>query len=124
MTRINCVPVEELSGPHLLAEYRELPRVYGLARSAYERGETPPGLPKYILGPGHVRFFYDRLEYVRLRHAQLINEMIRRHYKPTMTTVPSMAELPEAWRQDWEPNRAALRANRARLKERMPDEYL
>lgn len=31
MTRINCVPVRELGGKHLVAEYRELPRVYALA---------------------------------------------------------------------------------------------
>ena len=34
MTRINCIPVEELSTPHLIAEYRELPRVFALAHNA------------------------------------------------------------------------------------------
>ena len=29
MTRINCVPVEELTDKHLGAEYRELPRLFG-----------------------------------------------------------------------------------------------
>lgn len=31
MTRINRIPVEELSRQHLVAEYRELPRVFALA---------------------------------------------------------------------------------------------
>ena len=34
MTRINCVPVEELHQKHLVAEYRELPRVFRLAEAA------------------------------------------------------------------------------------------
>lgn len=37
MTRINCVPVTELSQKHLVAEYREIGRVYALAVSAYNR---------------------------------------------------------------------------------------
>lgn len=42
MTRINCVPVEELSGPHLVAEYRELPRVFALAEKAAAPSRSPP----------------------------------------------------------------------------------
>jgi len=30
MTRINCAPKKELSDKHLAAEYRELPRIFGL----------------------------------------------------------------------------------------------
>ncbi len=44
MTRINCVPVEELSGPHLVAEYRELPRVFALAQRAATRKIAVPPL--------------------------------------------------------------------------------
>jgi len=32
MTRINCIPVTELHNKHLVAEYRELPRIFKLAR--------------------------------------------------------------------------------------------
>lgn len=35
MTRINVVPVEELTTKHLVAEYRENPRVFALAHKAY-----------------------------------------------------------------------------------------
>lgn len=55
MTRINCVPVEELTDKHLLAEYRELPRIFNLAR-AVEDAPT-----EYVLGTGHMKFFYDKL---------------------------------------------------------------
>lgn len=32
MTRINVVPVTELTDKHLLAEYRELPRIFGASK--------------------------------------------------------------------------------------------
>ena len=37
MTRINVVDVTTLHQRHLVAEYRELPRVFALAHKAYER---------------------------------------------------------------------------------------
>lgn len=118
MTRINCVPVEELTGKHLVAEYRELPRVYNLAVAAYARGEDPYGYPAtYRLGAGHVRFFYSRLGYVAQRHRQLIAEMKRRGYKPTYHTV-LLPDLPSVWCRKWKPTEEAKACNRARLKER------
>jgi deoxyribonuclease (pyrimidine dimer) len=41
MTRINVVPPRELTRQHLIAEYRELPRVFGLVKKAAARGERP-----------------------------------------------------------------------------------
>lgn len=44
MTRINVIEPSRLSDQHLGAEYRELPRVFGLVRDAIARGERPtPG---------------------------------------------------------------------------------
>ena len=119
MTRINCVPVTELSGPHLVAEYRELPRVYALAEAAMLRGVQPDSLPQtYVLGTGHVQFFYARLGYVTERHDQLIHEMLRRGYKPTWLDVPLLTEFPKLWRRGWEPDEGSLALNRARIAER------
>lgn len=39
MTRINVVPVSELVDKHLVAEYRELPRIYKAAQKFYDNGE-------------------------------------------------------------------------------------
>lgn len=118
MTRINCVPVEELSGKHLVAEYRELPRVYALAGAAYARGETIADHgERYTLGAGHVRFFYSRLGYVLSRHRQLIQEMLRRGYNPSFTE-PHRPDLPLKWFRPWNPDEEALALNRARIKER------
>ena len=87
MTRINCVPVEELHQKHLVAEYRELPRVFKLAEAAAKRGgHSAPA--NYTLGAGHVKFFYTHLGYCQQRFKQLVAEMVRRGYNPQHTECP------------------------------------
>ncbi|GLS32771.1 Pyrimidine dimer DNA glycosylase /DNA-(apurinic or apyrimidinic site) lyase [Mesorhizobium albiziae] len=123
MTRINCVPPSELSGPHLVAEYWELPRVFALARAAALRGESPadPCNPRfYTLGAGHIRFFYCRLGYLARRQASLVQEMLARGYRPAfVATAELMAGIPQEWCEDWEPPAVAIAANRARIAERL-----
>lgn len=119
MTRINCVPVDELSGPHLVAEYRELPRVFALAEKAAAR-DTFSQPPDYTLGKGHLLFFYTRLGYLARRHAELIEEMKRRGYKPAFTGMrrEDFPAVPDNYWNDWSPTEEALILNRQRIKER------
>lgn len=123
MTRINCIPPAELSGPHLVAEYRELPRVFALVRAAILRGESPadPRNPTcYTLGPGHIRFFYCRLGYLAKRQASLVREMLARGYRPSFAETAQLMEgIPVEWCGDWEPTAEAIAANRARIAERL-----
>ena len=84
MTRINVVPVEELHYSHLVAEYRELPRVFTLARNAQRdilggRKKLPT---EWTLGTGHVMFYFDKLKYCSNRYEQLVKEMQNRNYNP------------------------------------------
>ncbi len=120
MTRINCVPVEELSGPHLVAEYRELPRVIALAQKASLRGGFQQQPTEYTLGKGHLLFFYTRLGYLAKRHAELIREMKRRGYKPSFQgiTRSQFPDIPDRFWNDWQPDIDALRLNRARIEAR------
>jgi len=117
MTRINCVPVQELSRQHLIAEYRELPRVFGLANKAYSAQRKVAAPSAYTLGAGHVKFFYQRLGYCRRRFRELCNEMLLRGYAPKHTQPPPTAVPPE-WQLDWHPDCAALTINRQRILER------
>lgn len=115
MTRINVVPPEELCRQHLVAEYRELPRVFSLARKA---GCRAPSSSHYTLGAGHVRFFYDKLGWLLERQKALIAEMQRRGYAPQHTEPERLVEgLPLGV---WEPTPEAIAINRARIAERMP----
>ncbi len=123
MTRINCIPPDGLTTAHLVAEYRELPRIFGLVRAAIVRGERPddPRNPRdYRLGPGHVRFFYPRLGYLARRQEALIAEMLRRGYAPSFTDPAGLLiDIPVEWHGDWTPSEQALALNRGRIAERL-----
>ena len=123
MTRINCVPVEELTDKHLGAEYRELPRLFGQIQKAIERGESPddPRNPKeYKLGKGHTRFFYNKTQWLRYRYEQLVNECKRRGRVVNFPVVPKhIWDIPHEWWHDWQPTPEALELNRQRIQERL-----
>lgn len=123
MTRINCVPVEELTDKHLGAEYRELPRLFGQIKKAIERGESPddPRNPKeYKLGKGHTRFFYDKIPWLVHRYATLVIECKKRGRVVNFPTVPvEVASIPLKWWNTWTPTPEALELNRQRIKERL-----
>lgn len=118
MTRINCVPPEELSRQHLLAEWKELPRVFTLAAKAYLSGREVVAPERYTLGAGHVKFFYTRLGYCAARFYALEREMKRRGYKPSYIAPPSVEIPDKGWWQQWRPDDEALAINRQRIAER------
>lgn len=122
MSRINCVPPRELSGAHLVAEYRELPRVFGMMRRKQAQGMSPRvlAIPRgYCLGSGHITFFLDKGAWLLRRQQTLIHEMQRRGYHPAFTDpAPLAAGLDPAWLGDWRPTAAARRLNRTRLAQR------
>lgn len=123
MTRINCIPAAELTGPHLVAEYRELPRIFGLVRKRVAKGQKPADIQipeSYRLGAGHVLFFYDKLGWLVARQRQLIEEMQNRQYEPQFTDPDQLlAGIPDCWRGDWTPTADALELNRTRIQERL-----
>lgn len=113
MTRINLVPVEELIDKHLIAEYRELPRIFKLARECY------PFPKKYCLGTGHMRFFYNKLLFLYKRQVLITNEMQRRgfttNYKPE--TLKELNTDKVLW-NDWVPTTEEIQINKDRLEQR------
>jgi deoxyribonuclease (pyrimidine dimer) len=124
MTRINCVPVEELTDKHLGAEYRELPRLFGQIQKAIERDESPddPRNPtEYKLGKGHTRFFYNKITWLCNRYRALVMECVRRERVVNFPHVPPwvFSIRGKEWWQDWEPTPEALELNRQRIKERL-----
>lgn len=116
MTRINCVPVEELHDKHLIAEYRELPRVFKLARPDVDKPE------KYVLGKGHIKFFYDKLHYLYTRQKQLVKEMKDRGFNPKFDPdylVTADACPYHGLYKSWVPDEEAIELNRSRIRERL-----
>lgn len=127
MTRINCIDPKMLTDKHLGAEYRELPRIFGLVRKAIDRGEVPndPRNPKaYTLGKGHCRFFYNRLGYLVSRQKQLCDECKRRGRKVSFDNIDSLVyNIPNEWMNDWVPDHTAIGINKQRINERLGMNY-
>lgn len=110
MTRINCIPVEELENKMLISEYRELPRISKLAKVV---ADAPAN---YKLGTGHVKFFYDKGLYLQKRFSQLVSEMQRRGFTTNFTTY---RPHPDGLNNDWTPGPTDMEINRQRIKERL-----
>lgn len=121
MTRINLVAPSLLLDQHLGAEYRELPRIFGLVRAAALRGETPqdPRNPvNYTLGSGHCRFFYPRLGFLKARYEELVAECKARGrwVRPYATAID--VGIGSEWFGDWRPDEEAMMLSMSRLNER------
>ena len=119
MTRINCIEPSALTDQHLLAEYRELPRVFALARKLKPR----EAVPTYRMGAGHVKFFFDKTLWLACRQEDLITECLTRGYRIQHTSVPFPVDGLD---NDWAPTPAAIEANLQRLRDKLaarPDFY-
>jgi len=79
MTRINVgILPKELSNKHLIAEHREIKRIPNcISKGKYNMDGQPD---RFKLGTGHVKFFYDKLSYLKDRYISLYNECIRRGF--------------------------------------------
>lgn len=125
MTRINIVPVKELCNKHLFAEYREMPRLVKNLHTALNRRSIPFKLieiaPKYILGKGHVKFFFNKFKYLHFRHIQLTEELLYRGYNLSNTDSSIFSTVDKMWYGDYSPSEEEMKINRHRIRERMPD---
>lgn len=78
MTRINTLDPKLLTTKHLQAEYFEAPRII----TALEKNPSIKDPPKtYRMGTGHVRFFYDKLDYIALRLHLIADELTARGHQ-------------------------------------------
>jgi deoxyribonuclease (pyrimidine dimer) len=73
MTRINsAIDPKNLTDQHLIAELRELPRIFTAVNKRIEKGKSFDDIPeKFTLGTGHVKFFYDKTIFLHQRHEDL-----------------------------------------------------
>lgn len=82
MTRINCgIDPSELTREHLIAEHREIIRIPGVISKGKANFDNIP--ESFRLGAGHVKFFYNKLQYLKERYASLYSEGIKRGYTLT-----------------------------------------
>ena len=82
MTRINVgIRPVELSNKHLLAEHREIKRIPNVISKGKFNMENIPD--KFKLGSGHVKFFYNKMKYLKNRYEMLYTECLRRNFNVT-----------------------------------------
>jgi deoxyribonuclease (pyrimidine dimer) len=119
MTRINVVPVQELCNKHLFAEWRELPRINKYIKKSLNSKKTIEIPPEYVLGTGHVKFFYNKLGYIVSRYEELTKELLKRNYN--IETRPLVLDfMTNQYWNDWAPSDKDMELNRQRIKDRMP----
>lgn len=122
MTRINVIPVQELNGKMLVAEYREIMRLpNNLEKSLNRKGKSfsMNEIPsQYKLGTGHVKFFFDKFAFLEKRFKQLLDEMDNRGYNAKFRDSTMFQVSPEFY-NDYSPTQNAIEINRERIKERL-----
>jgi deoxyribonuclease (pyrimidine dimer) len=102
MVRINILSPKCLTDQHLIAEYDEILMLSGYVERypAIKSDEIPK---RYVLGKGHMRFFKDKLKYIKNRHELIKKEMLKRRFKPSKTI--NLNKYPKNLHNDWKPNK-------------------
>ena len=117
MTRINLVPPSELCDQHLLAEHRELTRIpNAVAKGKFNLQGQPAD---YKLGEGHVRFFFNKLAFLKRRYDELHQECKSRGFNVQYIWPENLPQNAELW-VDYQATPEALALNRERIALRLP----
>jgi len=124
MTRINLVDPKLLTKQHLIAERRELPRIFTRVKKPVDLRKTPTS---YRMGTGHVTFFYDKIKFLRNRYVELCDECLRRGVNiDTELSVKILSDsydIPPELNFDWVPCDKDIQVNLQRLIEKDNTHY-
>jgi deoxyribonuclease (pyrimidine dimer) len=127
MTRINAdLDPKRLTDQHLMAEYQELAMVHASLRRSLRSKPAHEVLKKipaqYMLGKGHVTFFYNKLTFLEKRYLQLIAELKARNYNlnPNRKFIHE-GEFPVEFYNDWQANNNDRRIIAERLVSRIKE---
>ena len=117
MTRINVgIPPAELTGKHLIAEHREIKRIPNcVAKGKYSMKGIPD---KFKLGTGHVKFFYNKLLYLKNRYIKLYEECINRGFN-VQNYIGAWDNVPKELMNDYKVRANDIRIIRKRINEKL-----
>ena len=115
MTRVNVgILPKELSNKHLIAEHREIKRIPNcISKGKYSMDGQPD---RFKLGTGHVKFFYDKLSYLRNRYIDLYKECIRRGFN-VQNYINAWDNIPEELMGNYKPTKNDRKIIQQRIKE-------
>ena len=117
MVRINLVPPSELMDQHLIAEWNEILMEEGyvkkhVATNLWKLKQIPKN---FCLGSGHIKFFSNKLRYLRERQILIQKEMKKRGYKPDETKLIDYKKYPIELQNSFVPNEKDIAIIRQRL---------
>ena len=99
ISQINCIRVALIPTRFLVAEYQCILRMPNMTSKCTSTSDIPAN---YTLGRGHLKFFYDKGEYLRRRlEEEIIPELRKRGVNVTTT---KYKDHPEGMNYDWEPS--------------------
>ena len=107
----------------LVAEYREITRLPKNLQTSLNRKSKPFSLDEipsqYTLGKGHVKYFFNKMQFLEKRFELLVNEMLRRGYNPTYRDSSIFTNCPKEFYNDYLPQEFEIELNRSRINERL-----
>ncbi|MCA9485382.1 MAG: pyrimidine dimer DNA glycosylase/endonuclease V [Nanoarchaeota archaeon] len=114
MVRVNLVPPRELMDQHLVAEYVEIMMLVGHTK----KYPSLDGIPEtYRLGEGHIKFFKNKLGYLKKRHELISREMKRRGFRTDKKL--DLKGFGKEYFVDWVPGEKDFKVIRKRLREKI-----
>ena len=123
--RGNLVPVAELMDQHLMAEWRELKMIPPALRKSLRTrtlDQVLDSIPsKYVLGKGHITFWYNKLSFLTQRYTLLTTELLARGFnlKYRGGFENFTKGLPEIFFNDYFPTPAEIAVSRQRIEEKI-----
>lgn len=116
MTRINAgIAPKQLSNKHLIAEHREIKRIPNcISKGKFNLNGQPK---EFTLGTGHVKFFYDKLLYLKNRYESLYEECIKRGFNVTYYG-EAWNGVPSEFMNDYTPTDRDIKIIKQRILER------
>jgi deoxyribonuclease (pyrimidine dimer) len=118
MTRINIINPCDLLDQHLIAEWRELPRIPNTIKSGKAKLDLSNINLCYKLGSGHVKFFYNKLLFLKIRHDKICDELDKRSIKRNPLIKVELSQIDPKLCNDWSPRPIDYIVNIERLVER------
>ena len=117
MTRINVgVDPSELNTKMLIAEHREIKRIPNVIKSGRFNMNNQP--KEFTLGTGHVKFFYDKIGFLKERYIRIHEECIKRGFDVT-NFVNSFEDIPSNLMGTYNPNQKDRELILNRISERL-----
>ncbi len=116
MTRINLIPVVDLMDEHLLAEHRELKRIPSMIQKGKVNFENIP--ESFTLWTGHVKFFYNKLWFLKKRYIELYKECLKRWFQ-VQNYISNFDNIEEKLFWEFVPSEQDLEISKIRIQEKL-----